>query len=505
MACRLAAAGRSVLVLERGRRWTPDQYPRTFGDAWIWDINKPHKRNGWIDLRFMDDMVVAQGAGVGGGSLIYANVSIDAKPETFNSGWPSPINAKVLKPYYKKVAAMLGSASIPDNQLTERFKLMKAAATEIGEKNRFRKVDLAITFDKNWTYNKKNAIDPIHSKSWINQFGKKQGTCIHCGYCDLGCKVQAKNTLDLNYLADAEKSGAKIEPLALVNHLAWNRDHWLVRYEKISEEKRESAQISAHNVILAAGSLGSTEILLRSRDEFRTLPNLSKALGHNWSSNGDFLTPALYKDREISPTIGPTITCAIDFLDGAAMDGRYFVEDGGFANLLKSFSDQQPKMRGRSYISHRLLRRVGKALKTNHIMPWFGQAIDASDGRMYLGRNWLAPWQFKLKMDWNAKRSEKAVNGLIAMHKKLTCATGGEFYLSWSWSIFRTLITPHPLGGCSMATSPATGVVDHCGCVFNHPGLYVIDGSIIPRAIGLNPSKTIAAIAERAAEEFLKK
>ena len=106
-ACRLAHAGRSVLVLERGRRWAPDDYPRDPDDAWVWDQDEPEHLNGWIDLRFMDDMWVAQGAGVGGGSLIYANVSIDAKPSSFAAGWPSQINHDVLKPYYARVADML--------------------------------------------------------------------------------------------------------------------------------------------------------------------------------------------------------------------------------------------------------------------------------------------------------------------------------------------------------------------------------------------------------------
>src|SRR5690606_23590629 len=103
-ACRLAAAGRKVLVLERGRRWTPDAYPRETGDAWIWDPDEPEKQNGWIDLRIMDQMWVAQGAGVGGGSLIYANVSIDAPRASFASGWPSQINADSLASYYGRVA-----------------------------------------------------------------------------------------------------------------------------------------------------------------------------------------------------------------------------------------------------------------------------------------------------------------------------------------------------------------------------------------------------------------
>lgn len=506
-ACRLARAGRSVLVLERGRRWAAEDYPRDPGDAWVWDQDEPEHQNGWIDLRFMDDMWVAQGAGVGGGSLIYANVSIDAKPSSFTSNWPSEINYDVLKPYYARVADMLGSRPIPPGQVTRRMELMKEAAGKIGEEARFKALDLAVTFDEKWSYDLPDAVDAKHSKSWINKFGKHQGTCVHLGNCDIGCDVQAKNTLDLNYIADAESKGVNVKPLSLVTHIAPAEGGWRVHYDRLADGRREPAETTARRVILAAGSLGSTEILLRSRDEYRTLPYLSAFLGHSWSSNGDFLTPAFYDNRKISPTIGPTIGSAIDFLDGSEKGARFFVEDGGFPNILGNYIQAKLKQVGRFGPGARFLRRVGKAFGADdpfaNVMPWFGQAVDAANGRLYLGRRWFAPWRRRLALDWDAKRSEDAINGLVAMHERLSAATGGEPMVPPTWTILRNLVTPHPLGGCGMATSPAAGVVDHAGRVFHHPGLYVLDGAIVPRAIGLNPSKTIAALAERGVELML--
>ena len=329
-ACRAANAGRSVLVLERGRRWSVDTYPREPHDAWVWDQDEPQLHNGWIDLRFLNRMWVAQGAGVGGGSLIYANISIDAEPLTFEAGWPSQITYDVLKPYYERVAGMLGSRPLPDGQLTKRFQLMKDAAASIGEARRFRKLDLAVTFDDDWSYALPDAVNAKHSKPWTNRFGKQQGTCIHCGNCDIGCPVQARNTLDLNYIADAESKGAVVQPLSIVTHLSPADGGWRVHYDRLCERRREPMDVVAKRVILAAGSLGSTEILLRSRDQYGTLTNFSPHLGRNWSSNGDFLTPAIYHQRRIDPTIGPTITCAIDFLDGSKNGARFFVEDGDF-------------------------------------------------------------------------------------------------------------------------------------------------------------------------------
>ena len=503
-ACRLAAAGRSVLVLERGRRWTPKTFPRQPGDAWVWDQDSPAAHNGWLDLRFMDDMWVAQGAGVGGGSLIYANISIDAEPAAFRAGWPSEINYDALKPYYDRVAGMLGSRPLPDGQLTRRFKLMKDAADAVGDGDRFRKLDLAVTFDDAWNYDLPDAVNPKHSKTFTNAFGKQQGTCVHCGSCDIGCEVQARNTLDLNYLAAAETCGATIQDLSLVTHISPTENGWRVHYDRLREGRREPAEIIAKSVVLGAGSLGSTEILLRSRDQYNTLPDLSGFLGHGWSSNGDFLTPAFYDKRQISPTIGPTITCAIDYLDGRENGARFFVEDGGFPNLLGNYVAARLKRVSRFGPQAKFLRHLSDLFHgedpLSNMMPWFGQAVDAADGKMYLGRHWYAPWRRKLALDWDVARSENAVGGLIAMHEKLSKATGGTPMVPPTWTVLRNLVTPHPLGGCGMAASPAAGVVDHAGRVFGHPGLYVLDGAIVPRAIGLNPSKTIAALAERAVE-----
>jgi cholesterol oxidase len=135
----------------------------------------------------------------------------------------------------------------------------------------------------------------------------------------------------------------------------------------------------------------------------------------------------------------------------------------------------------------------------DNMMPWFGQSMDAGDGRLYLGRPWYAPWRRKLKLDWNVRRTEATINGMVKMHERLSAATGGKPQVPITWTLLKNLVTPHPLGGCNMGTTATDGVVDHRGQVFGYPGLYVADGAIVPRALGLNPSRTIAALAERIA------
>ena len=155
----------------------------------------------------------------------------------------------------------------------------------------------------------------------------------------------------------------------------------------------------------------------------------------------------------------------------------------------------------------RILGRIAKRFDDGDpldgMMPWFGQSIDGGDGRLYYGRDWLRPWKKRLKLDWNPARSERGVSGLIRAHRRLSQATGGRAVVPPTWTVFRNLITPHPLGGCKMGASPSAGVVNQAGQVFGYPGLYVSDGSVFPRPIGLNPSKTIAALAERTAELML--
>jgi len=314
-ACRLAENGDKVLVLERGKRWQTSEFPRGVEDAWLFDPSDPVRHHGWIDLRIFPHMAVAQGAGVGGGSLIYANISVIAEKFAFDSGWPPQITWDELQAHYETVGRMLDVHILPAGQLTARAKLMREAAAAIGDAGRIRALPLAVSFDQNWNYDLPDPHNPDKSKPFKNAFGKDQGTCVHCGDCDLGCSVGARNTLDLNYLAAAESKNAEIRELSLVRFIEPQDGGYRVHIHRLDTDERTTE--TAKRVIVACGSLGSTELLLRCRDEHETLPNLSPRLGFGWCSNGDFLTPALYFGRAIAPTRGPTITTAIDYLDGS--------------------------------------------------------------------------------------------------------------------------------------------------------------------------------------------
>ena len=498
-ACRLAQKGQKVLVLERGRRWPQTAYP--IRESWTFDPDEPEKQNGWLDFRLFGKMNVVQGAGIGGGSLVYANVSVEARPELFGEPWGGQISYADLKPYYDRVGRFMNAQPVPENQLSARFKLMKEAAAKAGYRDRFTPVDLCVEFDPNYDMRNWSEIDRADAFSLThdNQHGVAVGTCVHCGNCDIGCRYGAKSTLDKNYIPVAEGHGAEFRPLHIVRRIEPSTGGYAVQFDRVIDGKLVPGKESAKSVILAAGSLGSTELLLRNRDEYTTLPNVSARLGHGWTSNGDLITPASYADFQPLPHKGPVITSAIDFLDGAFKGQKFWIQDGGYPHLLVNCL---------RHLEERTAQKIADALETvldDNIMLWFSQGLDAGDGRLSLGRHWWWPFgKQHLQLDWNLETNEPLFDAILDMQLKLSEVTNGKPVtpVVALWKVFKTVITPHPLGGCNMGTTAGNGVVDHKGEVFGYRGLYVLDGAIIPKPIGRNPSRTIAALAERAVEKM---
>jgi cholesterol oxidase len=500
-ACRLGEAGYRVLVLERGRRWTAPHFPRGSEDAWIWDVSCPELCNGLFDLRFFRHMIVAQGAAVGGGSIVYANISCEARQEAFDQGWPGEITYAGLKAYYDRVADFMCVSPVPDKQWTERMKLMKEAAEKLKQGARFAKLDLAVSFDETWTYEdwSKGAQ---RARKFTNKHGAQQGTCVHLGNCDIGCEVNARNTLDLNYLYVAEnRFHVEIRPLHIATIIEPTNGGYRVTYDSIENKVRRKGGVTAKSVFLCAGSLGSTELLLQCRDVHKTLPGISNMLGKGWSGNGDFLTPAVHLSRRVDADRGPTIASRIDFHDASQGGQRFWIEDGGIPNIAVAYVDAKLSDPAIGWKTRMLMQYIKTLLRDagglTHVMPWFAQGVDAADGSLVLRNSNGKPL---LDLQWDIRKSEKVIDEIVSMHKRLAGATGGVPLVSPSWSLFRDLITPHPLGGCNMGNSSDSGVVDHVGQVFGYPRLHVLDGSIVPRALGVNPSRTIAALAERACE-----
>jgi cholesterol oxidase len=471
---------------------------------------------------------VAQGAAVGGGSQIYANVSVEAPAAAFEDGpglrhWPRAIRKPELQPYYDAVAAEMKVQPIPPGQWSTRTHLMKEAAEAIGHGDRFRTVPLAVNFCDSLQFDPTSPNRPQRDPASIrpNEYGVPQGECYHCGTCDIGCDVNARHTLDTNYLPRAERHGAQIRALHLVKNIESSDGGFTVHFQRIDALDLPPGRVTARLVIVAAGSLGSTELLLRCRDITGSLPKLSDQLGRSWSSNGDFLTPAFYADRASlpSPSEGPPISSVIDFLDRSQGDESFWIQDGGFPDLLAQYVEKVSAhahglrawlMLGAIHMMNasegaKLAGKVRRASPVSRIMPWFAQAVDAGDGKLSLRRRWRIFGARELHLEWKIARSQRAIDAVVQMHKRLSVATGGKALVPPSWSIFQDLITPHPLGGCGMADDAAGGVVNDAGETFGHPGLFVADGAVFPRAIGVNPSRTIGALAERIAAKIIQR
>ncbi len=502
-ACRLVEKGMKVLVLERGRRWTPGEYPRKPGDAWTYNVRRPEKHNGWLDLRFFKKMIVAQAAGVGGGSLAYSSVAIEAHASCFERGWPPEITYAALKPHYDTVAGMMNLQTLPDGQLTERLKLTREAAEMLGYRDRFAKAPLAVSFSPDWHYGLDDPFDHRHSKPFVNAQGQQQGTCVHLGHCDIGCEVRAKNGLDLTYLASAEKHGCEVRPLHVVRRVEPVDGGYAIEFDRIAKDMLVPGTVRADRVFLAAGSLGSTELLLRARDEHRTLPNISPMLGRGWSPNANVLSIAFYPGDRVRQSVGPTIASAIDFMDGTTTGERFVVEDDGYPNLLLSALRASVGDGTDSGLSRSLREYLEQRPEANDprggTMLWLGAGVDAADGELRLNRTWLPAFRRTLNLDWNPEGSRGVIDAVLAMHRRMSDATRGRPGTDLGGPLFRSSLTLHPLGGCRMASTPQSGVVNHLGEVFGYPNLFVVDGATVPVAIGRNPSHTIAALAEHIA------
>jgi cholesterol oxidase len=502
---RLAEKGMNVLILERGRRWDPPTYPRQPGDAWVFSHTEPERHNGWLDMRFFKHMTVAQAAGVGGGSLTYSSVALEANPAVFTRGWPSEITYAELKPYYDTVAREMNIQVVPDGQLTPRFKIAREAAHNLGYDDRFSKAGLTVSFSEDWHPDLDDASNPKHSKPFVNAHGQRQGTCVHLGNCDIGCDVRAKNSLDVNYIPRAEQHGADLRPLHVVRYIEPKDGKYRVVFDRIEDGRLIRGEETAQRVIVAAGSVGTTELLLRCRDEYRTLPALSGLLGMHWSGNANFISMGSYRSQtdRVKQSTGVTISSVLDFTDGSFKNQRFAIEDDGFPNVILNAL--------KACLDNQLVTSMGKALledfedhlREDHLlsdmMVWLGAGMDAADGQFRLKRHGLIDRHFELDLDWDVEGSRGVLDAIAEMQKNLTQATGGRWFVPPTWSLFKNLLTLHPLGGCKMGVSAETGVVDHLGQVWGYPNLLVADSAILPTSTGHNPSHTIAALAERIA------
>jgi cholesterol oxidase len=504
-ACRLAQAGLTVRVLERGLRYPKGGFPRDWENplnGWLWKHGQ-----GLFDVKLMQGMSVVQAAGYGGGSLIYANVHLRPPPETFESDWPEGYSRESLDPYFDLVAHMLDLQPITASArgLPTKTQRMKDVARQLGREAQFFYPDLAVRFAP--------AGEPLP-----NKFGVHQEGCNYCGECDIGCNVRAKNTLDLNYLAVAEQRGAEVSTQAEAT-----------RIEPLSPEgsRPEGYRVTfvdhgagavvrtvdARRVFLCAGAVNTTELLLRCRDEWGTLPDLNEKLGCRYSANGDFLAFALETRELWDPAEGPTITTSMVVDQGKGKDKTWFLfQEGGHpgqvAGILQAMDPCDDLKVPVDLLQKELVKALRKRSRAAASMEGERgrfQAVFLAMGRDRAnGRLALRPLTGELEARWDVPSNLPLYRTQEQLCQDIARALGARAVYNPLWERLHIPVSVHNLGGCTMADESAYGVLDSGGQVHHYPGLYVLDGAALPSSTGVNPSSTIAAVAERNVERAIR-
>jgi len=520
-ASRLARAGRQVCVLERGKEIRPGEYPDTeLETTRETQLNLPQahvgRRTALYDYHINDDMTVLVGCGLGGTSLINANVALRPDERVFDDErWPKAFRQDVggrLEEGYRRAEEMLRPTPYPQDfpELPKLEALRKSAEAMDAT---FYRLPINVTFEDG-----------------VNHVGVEQRACKLCGDCAAGCNHRAKNTTLMNYLPDAHNHGAEIYTCVSVRTLERKDGRWLVHYQVLDagQETFDAplATVSADLLIVAAGCLGSTEILLRSKAEGLSL---SGRVGDFFSGNGDVGGGAYNADVEIRSIgfgvrnpdhmkpVGPTITGVIDIRDTEEVDEGMVIEEGAISG---SMGRSLPKLLANAgrlvgVDTDRSLaddvRERKRELESLIRGPYHGAVNNSQVFLVMIHDN--AQGRLKLKKDririiWPDMGKGPYVERVNQRLIQATRAIGGTFIENPMWSHLprKGLVSAHPLGGCVMAEEATRGVVNHKGQVFAgdrgdevYENFYVCDGAVIPRSIGANPLLTISAIAERTA------
>lgn len=542
--CRLAQKwGDQVLLLERGKRYPLGSFPRSPHDmaANFWSPPADRHRRpkhiakrelrGMFDIRNYKRIDSVVSAGLGGGSLIYANVFLEPPNQTFERGWPAHLNKTTLQPYYDVARSVLGARPVPDWQHDPRRRIIRMELFQQFAREQGRKstpADICVFFGND--YQQPTAIG-LQEK---NRYGAVQTSCTYCGECDVGCNTQSKNTLDLNYLFVAEHvhkaqiqtdcEAEKIVPLNASGEEDNKADGaygYRVYYRHFDEGR---THVDTRRVVISAGALGSSELLLRCRDLYGTLPRISPQLGRRFSGNGDFLSFVLEGKKPADPNYGPVITQYTDFhlYDEPNPEQAFILEDASYPVFAAWLVEGvQPSLNPIGFLK-KILRVLGKLFRyiwqilvrgkwTGSVGSLFYQMLkgDASYRSSVLlcmgldkGDGVLTLRDGNLDLDWPQQTSMPLYKAILNCGRAFKRFVGSWFFTplpTWDWPM-RNNITVHALGGCILADTAEEGVVSageqDRGQVFGYQGLYVTDGSILPSAVGANPTATISAVSE---------
>jgi len=554
--------GLSVCLLERGREFLPGSFPTSIEEAPTEFRTTPYSGSkpkgnleGLFDIRFGHDLNIVQANGLGGGSLINAGVMARANDEVFeNNRWPSQISSMSLEPYYNKAELALGSVNLESDgkRLDNTIELHESFSNTTGPSKYESLKKLAS--DTNKFRNANITVNMVEGQR--TSAGLKLNACNLCGDCASGCNNNSKISLDKNLLVEAVRNGVEVFTGASVLKISqaeperWEINVVYTDAQLRSRQAEPELRISSRNVVLSAGALGSTEILKRS--ESNKL-KFSEQLGQQFSSNGDMLTVGYNQNHvanaiansDITPSkrgIGPTITGMIDFRDDPVLEQRiviqemavpapashFFSELYGTVNSIQTLwsSDKTAHQHDSNFDDHAALSK--KALQHTSVYAVMGN--DGAKGKLSFKSEDYKYHEGTLQVDWPMLKEhelfEHQIDRLTKLSNSRESKLGGEVLSNPVWQLLKpenmsmmkaghgAPMTVHPLGGCPMGESESDGATNHLGQPFKpnnshssrdvYKGLVVLDGAIIPEAVGINPALTISAIAFRAIDELVQ-
>jgi cholesterol oxidase len=488
---RLTEKGYKVLTLEQGKRYNPEDFPKT-----NWNIPKylwiPALRFfGFQKLSFYPTVSILSGTGVGGGSLVYANTLYIPPDEFFdNSSWNIFGDwKKILEPFYERASFMLGRKKY--RKLNTEDKFLEDVSKEMNAHDTFDTVHVAVNLDGS-----EQESDP-----YFNGLGPLRKGCIECAGCMVGCRENAKNTLDRNYLWFAEKMGLEILPETKAEKISYHDNLYHVETKRISSLFRGKKKVfKAKGIVVAAGALGTMDLLLKQKYKYATLPSLSDKLGYELRTNAETLCAVSGSFEKLNNGLAITSVFSPDPYTHVEI-----VKYPDNSNIMKWFfglsvagadnSFKRTLMLFIKTITHPLM-----FFKTLFNFTWSTRTViflvmQTTDNAMRM--LWKNGFGGRMKID---NRGQKKVPAFIPVGQEVM-----ERYARKVNGIPQNILlevffnrptTAHILGGCPMSENIESGVVDKNLKVHGYPDFYITDGSVIQGNIGVNPSLTITAMAE---------
>ncbi|MCK4661725.1 MAG: GMC family oxidoreductase [Bacteroidales bacterium] len=499
-AMRLAEKGYSVLVIEKGKRYNSEDFPKT-----NWNLKKylwmpKLGLYGIQQLTLFKHAFILSGTGVGGGSLVYANTLMKPPKEFFvNNDWKKFNNwEKELEPFYEKANFMLGRTKL--NKFHEEDIILREVAKDLNKENSLDNVYVAVNFSEEENY------DP-----YFNGLGPKRNPCTDCAGCMIGCRENAKNTLDKNYLFFAEKQGTKIISKTEAYKIEFVNGKYKLNTKSSLFGKSNKKEFYSKGLVISGGVLGTLKLLLKQKHVYKTLPDLSDTLGEKLRTNSESLCSASNSNLKLNN--GVAISSIFKPDDDTYIEIVKYPTGSNVMKYLLTLATDKTKhtwMRGFKFIGNIIIHPF-KFIKMLFNTKWADntiiflvmQTLDNSM-RMVLKRGLFGNSKLRIKNDGNKKVPAYIHAGQDVMYRysKKANATPQN---ALTEILFDIPSTAHILGGCPMGEIDKEGVINKNFEVFNYPNMHILDGSVVQGNLGVNPSFTITALVEYAMSKIPEK